>query len=83
MRKKLKNPSDHFLIKIQLYLPWRNKGKLKNEDQSYKEKYFKNLDEISRNMHSHKNLEPIDYNDLQNSPDANNSDSDFQNCRIW
>ena len=47
---KLKNPEEHYLIKIQLYLPWRNEDQLKYENQSYEEIYLENIEEISKNM---------------------------------
>lgn len=59
-----------FKTKIQFYLWWRNKDELKNEDQSYKEKYSENWNEISSNMKKHDRLKSADYYDLQNFNDS-------------
>ena len=52
---------------------------IKNENQSYQEKYMENRVEISRNLAKHEQFEPMDYDDLQNFGESNASDSEVDN----
>ena len=36
---KLKIPEEHYLRPIQLYMPWKNKNKLKQDNQTYEDRY--------------------------------------------
>ena len=36
---KLKRPEEHYLRLLQLYMPWRNENELKQDNQSYEDRY--------------------------------------------
>ena len=36
---KLKSPEEHYLRLLQLYMAWRNENKLKQDSQSYGDRY--------------------------------------------
>ena len=36
---KLKSPEEHYLRLLQLYMPWRNENELKQDNQSYEDRY--------------------------------------------
>ena len=36
---KLKSPEGHYLRLLQLYIPWRNENELKQDNQSYEDRY--------------------------------------------
>ena len=38
---KLKSPEEHYLRLLQLYMPWRNENELKQENESYEDRYKK------------------------------------------
>ena len=36
---RFKNPEEHYLQLLQLYMPWRNESELKQDDKSYENRY--------------------------------------------
>ena len=36
---KLKSPEEHYLRVLQLHMPWRNENELKQDNQSYEDRY--------------------------------------------
>ena len=36
---KMKSPEEHYLRRLQLYMPWRNENELKQDYQSYEDRY--------------------------------------------
>ena len=65
---KLIIPKEHYLRCLQLYLSWKNKNGLKQDDQSFEDIYKEVEDDISCNIMEH---EPhldlnINYEELKN-----------------
>ena len=49
----LKSPEEHCLRLLQLYMPWRNKNELKQDNQSYEDRYKEVEDDILCNIKKH------------------------------
>ena len=62
---KLKSPEEHCLRFLQLYMPWSNANELKQENQSYEDRY-KGEGDILCNIKKHEPYFDIDYEELQN-----------------
>ena len=77
---KLKSPEEHYMRLLQLYMPWRDENLLKDSTQSYEEKYIEVEDDIEENIKKHEPFVAIDYDDLQNFPDIDESDSEDDSC---
>ena len=64
---KLKSCEEYYLKVLQLYMPWRNESRLKEDTQSYEDKYKEVESDILCNISKHEPGEDIDYEDLHNS----------------
>ena len=63
---KLKSPEEHYLRFIQLYMHWRNENELRQENQSYEDKYKEVEGNSLCNLKKHELHLDIDYEELQN-----------------
>ena len=63
---KLKSPEEHYLRLLQLYMPWRNEYELRQENQSYEDRYKEVEGNILCNIKKHEPYLDIDYEELQN-----------------
>ena len=63
---KLKSPEEHYSRLLQLCIPWRNKNELKQENQSYEDRYNEAGGDILCNIKKHEPYLDIDYEELQN-----------------
>ena len=63
---KLKSPEGHYLRLLQLHMPWRNENELKQENQSYEDRYKEVEGDILCNIKKHEPYLDIDYEELQN-----------------
>ena len=63
---KLKSPEEHYLRLLQLHMPWRNENELKQENQSYEDRYKEVEGDILCNIKKHEPYLDIDYEELQN-----------------
>ena len=63
---KLKSPEEHYLRFIQLYMHWRNENELRQENQSYEDKYKEVEGNSLCNLKKHELYLDIDYEELQN-----------------
>ena len=50
---KLKSPEDYYLRLLQLYMPWINENELKQDSQSYEDKYKEVESDILCNINKH------------------------------
>ena len=73
---KLKSPEEFYLRLLQLYMPWRDETQLKMIDQSYEERYMEVKEECEENLQKHEPFTPIDYEELENLPDIDESDEE-------
>ena len=60
----LKNPGEHYLWLLQLYMPCRNEDKLKQNNRSYKDRY-KEAEDVLWNITKHELYLDIDYEELE------------------
>ena len=58
---KPKNPEEHNLRLLQLYMPWRNETELKQDNKSCEDKYKEVEDDIVCNITKHDLYLDIDY----------------------
>ena len=63
---KLKSPEEHYLRLLQLYMPCRIKNELKQDNQSYEDRYKEVKGDILCNIMKHEPYLDIDYEELQN-----------------
>ena len=63
---KLKSPEEHYLILLQLYMPWRNENELKQGNQSYEDRYKEVEGDRFYNIKKHEPYLDINYEELQN-----------------
>ena len=63
---KLKSPEEHYSRLLQLYMPRRNESELKQDNQSYEDRYKEIEGNISCNIKKHEPYLDIDYDELQN-----------------
>ena len=62
---KLKSPEEHCLRLLQLYMPWRNENELKQDNQSYEDRYKEVEGDILCNIKKHEPYLAINYEELQ------------------
>ena len=62
---KLKSPEEHYLRLLQLYMPWRNENELKQDNQSYEDRYKEVEGDILCNIKKHEPYLDINYEELQ------------------
>ena len=63
---KLKSPEEHYLRLLQLYMLWRNENELKQDNQSYEDRYKEVESDTLCNIKKHEPYLDIDYQELQN-----------------
>ena len=63
---KLKSPEEHYFRLLQLYVPWRNENELREDNQSYEDRYKEVEVDILCNIKKHGPYLDIDYEELQN-----------------
>ena len=63
---KLKSPEEHYLRLLQLYMPWRNENEVKQDNQSYEERYKEIERGILCNLKKLESYMDINYEELQN-----------------
>ena len=63
---KPKNPEEHNLRLLQLYMPWRNETELKQDNKSHEDIYKEVEDDIICNITKHELYLDIDYQELGN-----------------
>ena len=63
---KMKSSEEFYLRVLQLYMPWRNESELKEDNQTYEDKYNEVENEISCNIVKHEPNLDIDYEELHN-----------------
>ena len=63
---KPKSPEEHYLVLLQLYMPWRNENELKLHNQSYGDRYKEVEGDIFCSIKKHEPYLDIDYEELQN-----------------
>ena len=63
---KLKNPEEHYLRLLQLYIPWRSESELKQGNKSDEDRYKEVEDDIMCNVTKHELYLDIDYEELEN-----------------
>ena len=61
---KRKRREEHYLRLLQLYMTWRNEKELKQENQSYEDKYKETEGDILCNIMKHEPYMDIDYNKI-------------------
>ena len=62
---KLRSPEEHYTRLLSLYIPWRNKNELKQDNQSYENRYKEVEGDILCNVKEHEPYLDIDYEELQ------------------
>ena len=82
---KLKNPEEHYMRLLQLYMPCRNEVELK-QDKSYRDRYNEVEDDIMCNVTKHGSYLNIDYEEPENfsfvhSDDLMRKKKIIQNCQ--
>ena len=60
------SPEEHYLRLLQLYMPWRNENELKQDNQSYEDRYKEVEGDILCNIKKHEPYLDINYEELQN-----------------
>ena len=63
---KLKSPEKRYLKLLQLYMPWRIENELKQDNQSYEDRYKEVEGDISCNIKKHEPYLDMNYQELQN-----------------
>ena len=63
---KLKSPEQHYLRLLELDMPWRNDDELRQENQSYEDRYKEVEGNILSNIKKQEPYVDIDYEELQN-----------------
>ena len=63
---KLENPQEHYLRLLQLYMSQRNENELKQDKQSYEDRYKEIEGDILCNIKKHEPYLDINYEELQN-----------------
>ena len=63
---KLKSPEKRYLKLLQLYMPWRIENELKQDNQSYEDRYKEVEGDILCNIKKHEPYLDINYEELQN-----------------
>ena len=63
---KLKSPEEHYLILLQLYMPWRNENELKQGNGIYGNRYKEVEGDMLCNIKKHEPYLDIGYKELQN-----------------
>ena len=63
---ELKNLEGHYLRLLQLYMSWRNENELKQDNQSYEDRYKEVEGDILCNIKKHEPYLDINYEELQN-----------------
>ena len=63
---KLKSPEEHYLRLLQLYMPWRNENRLKQENHSYEDRHKEVEGDILCDIKKHESYLDIDHEELQN-----------------
>ena len=63
---KLKSPEKRYLRLLQLYMPWRIENELKQDNQSYEDRYKEVEGDILCNIKKHEPYLDINYEELQN-----------------
>ena len=53
---KLKSPEEHYLILLQLYMPWRNENELKQGNRIYENRYKEVEGDMLCNIKKHEPL---------------------------
>ena len=62
----LKSSEGHYFRLLQLYMPWRNENELKQDNQSYEDRYKEVEGDILCNIKKHEPYLDINYEELQN-----------------
>lgn len=63
---KLKIPEEHYLRFVQLQMPWRDENELKQDNQSYEDRYKEVDTDILSNIKKHELYMDVDFEELQN-----------------
>ena len=63
---ELKSPEEHYSRLLQLHMPLRNENELKQDSQSYDDKYNEIDGDILCNIKKHEPYLDIDYEELEN-----------------
>ena len=63
---KLKSPEEHYLILLQLYMPWRNENELKQGNRIYENRYKEVDGDMLCNIQKHEPYLDKGYKELQN-----------------
>ena len=63
---ELKSPEEHYSRLLQLHMPLRNENELKQDNQSYDDKYNEIGGDILCNIKKHEPYLDIDYEELEN-----------------
>ena len=64
---KLKSPEKHYLRLLQLYMPWGNENELKQDNQSYGDRYKEVEDDILFNIKKLQNFNIIESDDEEDA----------------
>ena len=83
---KLKNPEEHYMRLLQLYMPCRNEIELKQDNKRYGDRYKEVEDDIMCNVTNNGSYLDIDYEELENfsfvhSDDLMRKKKIIQNCQ--
>ena len=76
---KLKSPEEHYLILLQLYIPWRNENELKQDNQSSEDRYKEVEGDILCNIKKYEPYLDINYEELQDFNFVNQMKKIMQN----
>ena len=63
---KLESPEEHYLRLLQLYMLWRNENELKQDNQSYEDRYKAVEGDILCDIKKHEPYLDINFEELQN-----------------
>ena len=73
---KQESPEEHYLRLLQLNMPWRNENELKQDNQSYEDRYKEVEGDILCNIKRHEPCSDIDNEELQNFNFAQSDDEE-------
>jgi hypothetical protein len=73
---KLKDPEEHYLKLMQLYLPWTDESELQHVDGTYASRFPQVEIQIQEAMDRHQPYEELDLDDLEDNLDTDNDDDD-------
>ena len=75
----LKSSEGHYFRLLQLYMPWRNENELKQDNQSYEDRYKEVEGDILCNIKKHEPYLDINYEELQDFNFVNQMKKIMQN----